>query len=541
MAEYWIDYENGSEANNGLSPAAPKKFLPLSAGSTIVAANGDIYNMRNGVTWPDARQNGVRTDTIWRGYGLASNVLYVRQVSPQYPTGRPVRIVREAGVHEGMWTMDQRGSNVGGAALQSSTQSNITIEDCHIIGPTLVGLAAGMNFGNNSAPGTGANIRRCHIELMQGAGITGYQSDVLVENCKVEKVGTDCLYNNAHAANAFQAGKYFRVLGCEIRNPNWDFTTNSEGTQVLGDICQMASTTWQWDGAFRMENCYVWKEGPGKQFTVIPGGVGSFLYRNLYVGGGGNLSMAVGHLDTGSSLLIENVIIDQYQTVFGCPQIALARFNPKDTSPPAFAWNTGSSVILRNINWLGGNCPGLVGFAGGQAATYSFNGSVLVEGCTVKNAVNLNDNLDNAQQQLASTFSMFNVRTTIGAQFQATIRNNILNVTGRPQQRMPIAGLNSAQWVFQNNNYGPDASFIAEGNTYMGVANFQAATNQAVNNLALSPTEVNLTPTGAVRQGSPMIAAGRHVNYTLDSTGLVRWNPPSIGAQELIRLRTLRV
>jgi len=62
-ATYYVDYQSGSDSNNGSSTSSPWKRCPGMAGFTgsYTHSNGDIFVFKGGVTWPTPSASGLLT------------------------------------------------------------------------------------------------------------------------------------------------------------------------------------------------------------------------------------------------------------------------------------------------------------------------------------------------------------------------------------------------------------------------------------------------------------------------------------------------
>ena len=148
---YYIDYENGDDANNGLTKSAPWKrhpFMSSYSGSYIHSA-GDVFIFKGGVVWPAEcfsfiiKVGGTETnpdiytvDKEWYSGTEWTRPIFdmERQVLQENP--RPVYFTKaENVVFEGFEVKNQRiyGTNVwswGGITVTDT--SNVTVRDCYI-------------------------------------------------------------------------------------------------------------------------------------------------------------------------------------------------------------------------------------------------------------------------------------------------------------------------------------------------------------------------------------------------------------------------
>jgi hypothetical protein len=120
-----------------------------------------------------------------------------------------------------------------------------------------------------------------------------------------------------------------------------------------------------------------------------------------------------------------------------------------------------------------------------------------------------------------------------------SVRNNVFagldNAAGRSFTYPPGNTVTSNYNAFS----GTIAPFDAAGTTYSTLDLYQAGTGQDVNSIA--PADPLLSPSYHPLPGSPLISTGQHLGYQPDLSGVLRHNPPTIGALEPLRSRAARL
>lgn len=509
MAGPWfVDPINGSESNNGLSADTPWKLIPGQTGATsqtgygVVA--GDTINVKNG-TSTTLRIFPPANSLTYRGYGTADNVLVVNLPMPFAPWKTyPARLVREAGVHEGMWTIDATNNDVNGGALGTGVRAGCVFEDLNIIGPQVNGRAAVALASSSENPSGGVTMRRFAIRGAAGFGIIAYNKSITLDGGLIEYTYDDNLQLAASTANGSRAGGADRITRVEFRDPNRAIA-GGVGDGASGDCIQLLPTTGGvWLGSLLVEDCSFFKSTEGKQLMVLHDATNGITVRRIHVEGygTGNAQILIGHLV--GAVLFENA----YFSGWAANDNQLFRFNPADVSPPAYGMNTGSSLRVRNVVALG-RCPGL--YALPNTSGYSFDGAVEFDNVT---AIGTND----STLSYASTFALWSASdaNTYGDNFTFKARNCNAQVTGKPNVIMPSGSAGSAKFAISGSAFAPGTYSIG-ATGYADLAAFEAAHNQATGNINADPM---VTDIGVPMNGSPLFSGGSDIGYSRDIRGL---------------------
>jgi hypothetical protein len=530
MAGPWyVDPESGLTTNDGLSTSTPWQLIPGQTGASAQTgygvSSGDVVNVKNGTTTA-LRILPPATNMTFRGYGVAGNVLVLTLPNPYNPSKTiNKRVMREAGAHEGMWTIDM--ANINGSAIGATgTAIGCTFEDVQILGPSLLGTHSGIQMGTSGSTGalTGFTLRRFRIANQNNRGLSSYMLNMLVEYGQIEYTADDNITLWATTGSTARTGSIDTFRHLDLREPNLESALAVAG--VDGDILQVVPIGGAYNATTVMENIRVYKTTSAKQATVIhcTSAAANITLRNWHTSGGGALGHLVGHL--AGTALYENLYIENG----GPTSLALFRFDPADSSPPAYAMATGSTLTIRKI-FAAGDAPGMWDSVRTLSGSYSMDGTIAIEGCTV---VGNNANANTWSSQFAFWASGNNI--TYGTSYQFTASNNCIRVSGaKPQVIVQTGAAGNSKWAFRNNNFN-EGEFRIGATSYASLAAFQAAHAPAANNTTSDPL---LTASYRPKSTSPLLGAGTHLGYRRDIEGKQRPNPPSIGAYDVATLKDI--
>lgn len=468
MAEYYVDPENGNDANPG-TEAEPWLTLPGMTGANTVAAN-DIINVKNGTTVavsgtpfrPPA--NGL----TYRGYGLSSNVLTVRLPATDIQKTSVVRVVRTPGVHEGMWTLNGVGGGVVTVDVQNS-RTGVTIEDVLILGETASSINA-VTLGT-SAAGTqsGVTMRRFEIRGASGKGLSCYKINPLLEWFKISGTVDDCWTIAATATNLYRAGSTDTVRYFELVEPN----VNAAGSLVgdSGDGWQTLHASGRFESAITVTEWTLKKTNDVKQAFLLCDCLNGATVSRFHI------DSAPAAQSTGLLTCIRgDVVIDRGYWSEGCLNNAVIRLRSSETALSQLLY-TGASITICRL--VVDSPSGINHFfdAAESTETLEMDGDLVIENCTT------NGDLSGGLSYGAMV-SLQGGNTTYGANFTLTLRNNLFN-SGGAQVRLPTGTAGNSAYSVASNFFGRGSFYI--GSTAYGKSDFQAAHSAARGNLAGNP------------------------------------------------------
>jgi len=522
MAEYFVDPLNGNDAAAG-TIGAPWKLIPGQTGANAVV-NGDTINVRNGTT-TTLRVVPPQQNLVYRGYGLADNVLNINIPMPFVPWKTyPARIVRELGVHEGMWTINQGTINGSGIGNGGST-INVTLEDVQILGPSLVSTQNLIQIGTSASSGalTGFTLRRFDLAYSNNRGISIFGLNLTAEYGKIRYCQNDNVTLFATAGSTQRTGSVDTFRYVEFIEPNLASERAESGTE--GDFVQNVPESGAYNASTIIEYCTGYKTTRAKQAFVFhnTSATSKVQVKFCKFYGGGATNILASH---NAGLMEFSNLFFEFPTP---TQLPLIRFDPSDSSPPAYAMATGSRLIIKNIVALGLTN----GFYSSVRASgaYSFDGTI-----TIKNNTALGTSYSTLNGASAISLWASDSSTTYGVNFILNLQNNLFGITGAPNIVMPTGTAGDVRFRVQNNSF-TEESFAIGATTYDTLAAFQAAHASAVNNITGDP---ETTSEGYPNSTSPLIGAGINTGYIMDIKGKAFWNPPSIGAYEYERARVAR-
>jgi len=511
VAEYWVDNATGSNANSG-AENAPWATIPGQPGANAVVA-GDIINVRNGRTYPATGRLILPANNLtYRGYGLAENVLTLElpvRGKPWLLQSR--RIVRQAGVHEGMWTLDGAGETSQGI-LNYSTRTGCVIEDCRIINATA--SATSVVIGASNQAGVGATLRRSAV-LDGKAGILIYRPDTLIEDCLVRDIADDGIVVGTTATQSLHSGRWNTIRRVNLLNCGTDTVAD------IGDPFQLLDSD-GYAGALVFADSLIRRNAQVKQAIMLGTVNGTVSIVGVHFDG-----ERIGTIQVG---LYRALAAGRVQIRRSYWKQVASNGNPY-VRMVAGGLATGSELTIADNIVDATSHAGL--FSWGPAVG-TLDGVVTVRGNTVLGIA------DNGLSWSAA-ISGQTTTATIGANAQLIVENNILSGASPVAIRLPTGGLNDARFPCRNNVVfgATNAGYVGaqgSGTAYATVAAFEAAHSQATGNLSADPA---LRTGYRLAAGSPALGAGRHTVYTRDITGVQRPKPPSIGAFDRATLRPI--
>lgn len=376
MAEYFINPIVGSNAGAG-TELDPWYTIPGMTGANAVTA-GDIINVRNG-TVHVGRLSVPANDLTYRGYGLAQNVLWLTLPAKDVRYTRTVKVVREAGVHEGMWTIDGKSVDLDGV-LQFGNRPNITVEDVQVLG-SRIGARSSIGVGFSSSTVSNSILRRFEVRGASGSGINIYNTGVTVEWGRVTHVLVDCITVLATVSNGSRAGAKDTFRYLELREPNF-LSPDDPESGATGDCFQCIAYEGGGNYAFESQvemhdiNCH--KSSTGKQLFLFHDALGGINVRRFRATGAGEKCTIIGPLR--GTINIRDFYIED-----PCPSLTESlptfRFERPNTGAPAWGMTTGAKLTIKN-GITTGNHAGLYAIIQIEGAS-NFDGTVIIKNVTV--------------------------------------------------------------------------------------------------------------------------------------------------------------
>lgn len=532
MAEYWVDPENGSDAAAG-TEGAPWRLIPGQTGANV-ASTGDIINVRNGTTSSGGTLTPPANNLLYRGYGLAGNILQLTLPEDDARKVRTISVVREAGVHEGMWKLDMQNAGTAIGVSVANSRSGVVIEDMHVFSNSQSGNLVNVGTSSATSANGGFTIRRSFLEGSGDVGFNAYKFNLTAEYLKIHNTLKDCVKIAATTANSVRTGSVDSFQYLDLKYCNHDYTGTPSGAGG-GDLFQVVADnagSGYYEGKFTLSDAFLWKGGQtptadGKQALLFHDGLGGFNIRRVHIFGDASdaqISVMVGCLR--GAVLLENIHFTGYANL-----LSPIRHRSGNTPIGTQLLATGASLTIRNVTSELVSTAASFYDAAETNETLEMDGTLTIENCTVRGSIT-------SALSYQADVSLTGGNTTYGANFKLNLRNNIFD-TGNVKLRLPIGTANDADYSIKNNWFRPSTSFYIGSTEYTSLTAFAAAHNAATGNLDgdLELDAVTLLPETAA---SPQVGAGTHVEYRRDAQGVQRYNPPCQGAYEFLRDRGVR-
>lgn len=346
MATYYIDGAGGSEANDGLSEAAPKRYLSADIG----IADGDIVKLKRGTTVELTANLYPQGDYVVEDYGDATLPIPVLAI----PGG--IFQLTHTGTTAGkIYQMQNlRGVNIGnigeGSFFSCTERATCIVLNLEIHSPFQNGVRLG--YGNNH------QVRYCNISQIRNNGIitgkaaTAHGSYGLYEYNKIDAsfAANDAL--TLHDGSLGGAGihniiRYNKLIaGAE----NCIDLVSCVSLSVVHDniLSMSASTEETWAAIVASRPATIFKNiifgGPSVAINIKDSGSASQIYSNIIVCGEAIANAQAIYLNNVTSCVVTN------NTIIS---------NSKSTRP-VFRLNSGSSHTIKNnfIRYFGGDSSG---------------------------------------------------------------------------------------------------------------------------------------------------------------------------------------
>lgn len=510
---YYVDPENGSDAADGLSTSTPWRTIPGQSGANVVAAgtagNPTIINIKNGTT-TTARIVVPQNYLLYRGYGLADNVLEIPLPSEHDPSiVNTVRVVREEGVHEGMWTLTDPA--LANSLLAFFTRTDTVVEDAYIIGGSATTQL--VSVASSSQTGGPATLRRSWLRESGGAGIEINLLNMTMEYVRVEDIDDDGIVFSAQAANGSRSGSVDTCTAIAIINAGRDTVS------AIGDALQTTPNGAVYSGKLTVDRLYIDKTSSVKQALQINDASAGITIQNFHI-----RSAATGNAGISCAYVQGLMKVRNGYVSGGCADNPFVRITAQSSVYTAAA----GSVRVANVV-VEADGAGLFSAAYGSAGT--FDGTAILENCTYTGACT-------GALSYSGAVSGGSTTVTYGAGALITMRNNALEASGSTAPIVFIPENTPSKFVVKNNAVPTTGAYKILSTDYASLALFEAALSSATGNV--SSSDFMLGADSRPLEGSPLIETGLHSSYGTDATGAARWNPPSIGAYEALRARVAR-
>lgn len=508
MATYYVDPENGLDSNDGLTTSTPWKLIPGQTGANTVVST-DVINVKNGTVSTGGRIQPPANNLTYRGYGVATNVLYLNLPGRDIRMNKVVKVVRESGVHEGMWTLNAVGTGVSGIEIQNA-RTNISMSDFRILGETsgtVNALAVGTSAATTSG---GVTLSRFEIVGASNNGMVVYKPTISASYFKISNVLGDGWNISATAANSYRSGITDSFTNFEIVNPN----QNSSGDVLgdSGDAWQTFHDAGRYEGKLTVSNWTARKTNAIKQaFLVCDGLNGITIDRFRILGTPTSCNTALVTCTRG------NVRITNGYWQEGIYLNGVVRMRAAETALAQLLYTGASLTISKNIV----NAVNVDNFfdAAETGSTLEMDGTLNITHNTVVGNIN-------GGTVYSGFVSLVGGNTTYGANFVLNCINNVFQGTGYGV-RLPTGTAGVARYNVDNNGFGTAQTFSIGATVYASLTEFAAAHNAAVSNLtAATLVKPTLYPTTAV------IELGQVTTEKTDASGRAFYTTPSIGALE---------
>ena len=502
MAEYFVSM-NGNDANDGFTENTPWRRVPGTSGANAVSA-GDIINVEDGYEIFGAQLALTANNLTYRVYGKRTGnflTLKLPVFVGTVPLVHEQKIVREAGVHEGFWTLHAGGITSQGA-LNYSARTGCVIEDLCVLNS--VNNSAAIAIGSSAQAQIGATLRRSQVINAKQA-VSNYRPNTLIEYCLFKDIANDGVTVGTGATQSFHAGNFNTVQYNNFINIAYD------ATAAIGDPFQLLAST-GYQGTLTVANNYTYKPSGVKQgFMLADIAYRVYIYNNYFDGvNTGSTQIGLTDVLTGAKVYVQNNYWTQAKTN-GNPSVRIV----------------GGVTEINSEIYIQGNFvdipenAGLFSWGSDNAAPA---GAVFIR----------NNRVRGIAHNGLSWSATIGLQTagTIGASASATIENNLFIGQSPTVFRLPTGGLNDSRWVFRNNLVDGAFNFAAVGTagaqTVYTKTTFEAGHSTATGNKEESATQAALE------------AAGYFYGWATDMNGKAFWNPPSIGCYEYERPRNFR-
>jgi len=515
---YYVDPENGSDAADGLTTATPWRLIPGQTGANAVA-NTDIINIKNGTVSTGGVITVPNNTLTYQGYGVASNVLTLKLPGTDVSQIVPTKVVRTAGSHEGMWTLDLNGVTAFAGINIPNARTNTVITDFCILndGGLTTGVACGASSATNLTPN--ATLKRFYI-FGTNIGITSYKHNITIQYGKISNTTQDSMTFGSTVANLYRAGSIDTIEFCELRYPNTTIQGIDSGRYGLGDCIQMYHTDGRHEAKYLIKDCSFFKRDQSKQIMLVTDGTGGITIKRIHV------SSDTAYAQTG--ILLTNVR--------GTINIEKAYWRGGNTLPtirvrssstvPAQVLATGAVINIKHVTVTGENLTTF--FDPADDNVTEIDGTVNITNCTFSGLQDLN-----VTRQ--GTIFLEDTPTTFGVNFNITVKNCVFNQNIR-HVSLATTGVNDSSWVFTKNYFKPSVGFKLGSTEYTTLTEFQAGHSAATNNIASGTIYLNQDNV-ITSANSSLISAGSHLGYVTDASSKTMYNPPSLGAYEYQRER----
>jgi len=459
MPEYWVDPSNGNDANNGLSPATPWLRIPGQAGANAVAA-GDIINVRNG-TVSYLPISVPASNLTYRGYGLAPNKLVLTQPHHLDPSRTyDITVVREPGVHEGMWVLDVSATSLTGIYIDNP-RTNVTIEDVSIIGAEVAASSA-LVLGSNAYTGGSANhvVRRCEVQSSSASGFAAFAAGVTVEFCAVRRCVNNCVTLLVATDDTTRRAGTDIVRYCDLRNPNMNRAGEDVGT--FGVNLNTGHIQGVNNSRLIMHSIYFRKDTLAARTGWLHDFNGGLVMSRIHITGRGPCGFAHGTI--GGDWIIRRVYADMFGRDASGISHPLFNYGAASGTTQTQAIKTGRRMLMTGVV-VNGNMSFLWS-ANNPSNGLAWDGEIIIANCTA---------LARRPRGLShdGLISMTVGTDTLGTNFRFRAINNVLDGGGQ----MPVVRFEdaSSRFEYTANISPPGSQYFIDPTAYTSIGAFESA------------------------------------------------------------------
>lgn len=463
---WFVDFQNGSTTNSGLSALDPWKYAPGQAGATsqtnynqltaydtIFIKKGTVSNLRIVVPFDGLTYTGYGTGA---GNGITISV----------PTSI-LGVYRDIAI-DGFWTID--GTEIDDYGIFYTTvRNNITVEDIKILGSQVGEVVRRHGI---VASGTGSNtngftLRRFYVTSCTGRGILSYSTNTIIDTGKVEYTGDDNITLGCSSFTNYRLGSKDIVTNVELHEPN-RINPLAGDTGDSGDFLQTIPSNGSYDGSLEFSYAKCRKSTQSKQAIVFHATDASSImkYHHLDFDGGGDMQILTGHIK--GKISIKQVLARNYVL----ENLPFLRFDPADVNSKSYYMDTGSELIIDNVHAIGNNTAGFF-----RSTTSSSQGNYTMDGLiSITNSSCFGENF-NSLSSAGTIVVHYPVNTTIpGPNFKLIVNNNLFPVHGNKPNIITPNGIN----MQVHSNIWGNGSYIHNNVTYNSINEYNQVSGASI-------------------------------------------------------------
>ena len=515
MATYYVNASTGNDANAG-SEAAPWLLIPGQTGANTVAA-GSVIRIRTGLDYSaGGRIIPPANNITYEGYGLADNVLTLTDL----PLG-PRRVVRTPGIDEGMWILNNAPYAAALPGMISTlSRSDTIIADlsCDVGDGALAGAtSSGIIFGSSGSTASGATLKRSWIRNA-GYCVTGFTPGIAIDECRLERSASDCALFSGAAATSYRTGSFDSITNTEIIDPGWD------EVWAIGDGFQ---TTTQYKATLKLANIYMQKPSAAKQAFVVCDATGGVEMSDILIDALGTGNNQVNFTSVLGSIRVKR--LTQRNALAGSGNPAIRVLGDPGV---LIVMGTGSKLDISDWRIEGAVCERIFSWNASTASGNTVDGVVSIRNVYAEGAGSA------TPLSMSALFSMTETaQVAVNANAQCHVESVTLNcVPNVPIVRFPTGSAADARFTFHNSRV-PVGDYYIGATQYANLAAIEVAKTGMQTNVIFDAADSFGDADGPLAIGSALLGAGTYLGHRRDINGILRPNPPSIGAYDRATLR----